>query len=145
MYRSLIVIHVITSMLFVLVAITVTTRSVAGYYKSRVYTISDKYLAGVFMGLLYLTLVNGGIMFFFIDALLKSSTDVHLALKRASMRFWVVEHFYVMTFALILSQIGRIFILRTTIDRNKFAYASFYYGMTTCITFISMVFYFIYR
>jgi hypothetical protein len=102
-------------------------------------------MAYVFMGLLYLTLVHGIILYFFIDPSSKSPMDIQHAMKQASLRFWVVEHFYVMTFALILSQIGGIFIRKTTIDKNRFAYASYYYGIATFITLISMIFYFIYR
>jgi hypothetical protein len=145
MYKTLILIHVFTSALFVMVALAVTTRSLIGYQKRLAYTTADRVLALLFISLLYVTLVNGVIMYFFIDPLLKSSADIQLALKRASMRFWVVEHFYVMTFALILSQIGGIFVRKTTMDRNRFGYASFYYGLATCITIISMVFYLVNR
>ena len=145
MYRSLIILHIITSSIFVLVAVTLTTRSFVGYRKNLPYTKKDRTLALVFLSLLYLTLINGAIMYFFISPLLKSSTDVQLVLKRASMQFWVVEHFYVMTFALMLSQIGGILIRKTTVNRNRFGYASFYYGLTTSITLISLVFYLIYR
>jgi hypothetical protein len=127
-------------------AIFITIRSVLGYYQSRVYSSSDKLMANIFLALLYLTLINGAIMYFFINPSLKApATDISQAIKRASLRFWVVEHFYVMTFALILSQIGRIFIRKTTNDKNRFAYASFYYGIATLITVISMTFYFIYK
>lgn len=145
MYQFLIVLHIITSSVFVLVAIAVTARSIEGWSKNLKYSKIDKYMAYLFMALLYLTLVHGIIMYFFIDPSSKSTMDIQHAIKRASLRFWVVEHFYFMTFALILSQIGGIFIRKTTIDRNRFAYASFYYGIATLITVVSVTFYFIYR
>jgi hypothetical protein len=95
--------------------------------------------------LLYITLVNGIVMYFIIDPASKSSTDIQVVLKKASLRFWVVEHFYVMTFALILSQIGKIFVRKSTNDRNRFGYSAFYYGTATFITIVSVIFYFIYR
>jgi hypothetical protein len=145
MYRTLVLLHIITSIIFVLVAVTLTTKSIVGYRRNLSYTNTDRYLSIVFISLLYLTLINGGIMYFFVNPLLKSSTDIQVVLKRASMQFWVVEHFYVMTFALILSQIGGILVRKTTINRNRFGYASFYYGLTTLITMVSMVFYLVYR
>ncbi len=141
----MILLHVFTSALFLVVAVTLSVRSLAGWFKNLVYIKKDKYLALLFMGLLYLTLINGIIMYFFIDPASKSSIDIQHAVKQASLRFWVVEHFYVMTFALILSQIGGIFIRKTTGDRNRFGYASFYYGIATLITVVSMTFYMIYR
>lgn len=145
MYKFLILFHVITSSFFMVVAITITVRSVTGLSKNLNYTKTDKYLSNLFMLLLYLTLVHGIVLYFFIDPSSKSTMDVQSAIKQTSLRFWVVEHFYFMTFALILSQIGGIFIRKTTIDRNRFAYASFYYGIATLITVVSVTFYFIYR
>lgn len=141
----MIIFHIITSCVFMFVAVALTTRSVLGWSKKLNYSTLDRYMALLFLVLLYLTLVNGIIMYFFIDPSLKPSVDMQHAIKRASSRFWVVEHFYFMTFALILSQIGRVFIRKTTIDRSRFAYASFYYGIATFITIISVTFYFIYR
>ncbi|MDO9580419.1 MAG: hypothetical protein Q7J06_07605 [Bacteroidales bacterium] len=145
MYKYLILLHIITSSVFIVVAIAITVRSIAGWSKNLQYSKTDKYLRTLFMVLLYLTLVHGIIMYFFIDPASKSAVDIQHAIKRASLRFWVVEHFYIMTFALILAQIGGIFIRKTTIDKSRFAYASFYYGIATLITIISMTFYFIYR
>jgi hypothetical protein len=145
MYRLLLLIHIITSCIFVIVAVTLTTRSVIGWSKDLQYSKKDKYMAFLFLMLLYITLVNGIIMYFLIDPASKSPADIQLAIKRASLRFWVVEHFYVMTFALILSQIGGIFIRKSTTDRNRFGYAAFYYGIATLITMVSVTFYFIYR
>lgn len=145
MYKFLVLLHIITSCLFLLVAIATTVRSIAGWSKGFNYSSTDKYLRIIFMILLYLTLIHGIIMYFFIDPSSKSAVDAQHALKQASLRFWVVEHFYFMTFALILAQIGGIFIRKTTIDKNRFAYASFYYGIATLITIISVTFYFIYR
>jgi len=145
MYKFLILLHIITSSVFIVVAIAITARSIAGWSKNLNYSKIDKYLKNLFMVLLYLTLVHGIIMYFFIDPASKSAVDIQHATKRASLRFWVVEHFYFMTFALFLAQIGGIFISKTTIDKNRFAYASFYYGIATFITVISVTFYFIYR
>ncbi|MFA5819414.1 MAG: hypothetical protein WC854_09070 [Bacteroidales bacterium] len=145
MYKFLILLHVITSSVFIVVALAITVRSIAGWSKNLKYSKTDKYMINLFMILLYLTLLHGIIMYFFIDPSSKSTMDIQSAIKRASLRFWVVEHFYFMTFALVLSQIGGIFIRKTTIDKNRFAYASFYYGIATLITVVSVAFYFIYR
>ena len=145
MYEFLLHLHIITSSVFIVVAIAIISRSIAGWSKNLNYSKIDKYLRNLFIILLYLTLVHGIIMYFFIDPASKSAADIQYAIKRASLRFWVVEHFYSMTFALILAQIGGIFIRKTTSHKNRFAYASFYYGIATFITIISVTFYFIYR
>ena len=145
MYEFLLHLHIITSSVFIVVAIAITIRSIAGWSKNLNYSKIDKYLRNLFIILLYLTLVHGIIMYFFIDPSTKSTMDIQHAIRQASLRFWVVEHFYFMTFALVLAQIGGIFIRKTTSHKNRFAYASFYYGIATFITIISVTFYFIYR
>jgi hypothetical protein len=145
MYRFMLIFHIVISCLFMLVAIALTTRSITGWLKNFSYSKKDTYLALLFLIFLYITLVNGVIMYFFIDPALKSTTDIHFAMKRASLRFWVVEHFYFMTFALVLSQIGGIFIRKTTNNKSRFMYSTFYYGVATLITIISVGFYLIYR
>ncbi len=145
MYKVLFLLHIIASSVFIGVAIAITVRSVAGWLKGMIYSKTDTYLRKLFIGLLYFTLVNGIIMYFIIDPVSKSDIDIQNAIKRASLRFWVVEHFYFMTFALILAQIGGIFIRKSKTDKSRFGYAGFYYGSATAITLISMLFYFIYR
>ena len=145
MYKTLVTLHIITSAIFLVIALTLTFRSIVRWSKSMDYTKTDKYLRTAFMVLLYLTLIHGIIMYFFVDPSSKSAFDIEHAIKRSSLRFWVIEHFYVMTFALILSQIGGVFIRKTTIDKARFGYTSFYYGIATFITIMSMTFYFIYR
>jgi hypothetical protein len=145
MYKFFILQHIITSSVFLLVAVAYTFRSVIGWSKNLTYTKTDKYISYLFLILLYLTLVNGFIMYFFIAPSSKTAMDIHYAMKRASLRFWAVEHFYFMTFALILTQIGSIFIRKTTNNKSRFGYTSFYYGIATLITMVSLSFYFIYR
>lgn len=146
MYQFFIIFHIISSTIFIAVAVALTLRSGLGWLNGWTYNKVDRIFSLTFMGLLYLTLIHGVIMYFFIDPASKLPTlDIHQAMKQASLRFWVIEHFYVMTFALILSQIGGIFIRKAALDKSRFAYASFYYGIATFITMLSMIFYFIYR
>jgi hypothetical protein len=145
MYSRSLLFHIVTSSFFVIIAIVLTIRSITGWTKDLKYSKTDKYLAFVFLILLYITLVNGALMYFLVDNSSKTATDINFAIKRASLRFWVVEHFYVMTFALILSQIGGIFIRKSTRDKDRFGYAAFYYGIATLITIISVTSYFFYR
>ena len=145
MYQFLLLFHIISSIIFVLVAVILSGRSILGWVNHWSYVKIDKVLSVIFMGLLYLTLAHGIFMYFIDPGAKPHPMDIHQAMKQASLRFWVIEHFYVMTFALILSQIGWIFIQKTKIDKSRFAYASFYYGIATIITMLSMIFYFIYR
>jgi hypothetical protein len=146
MYQFIIVFHVITSCIFVIIASYISTRSVAGWIKGWTYTKADNNLAIGLIGLLYLSLFLGIILYFFIsDDAKVAGMDVQHAMKRVSAKFWAIEHFSVMTFALILSQIGRIFTNNSVNNKIRHGYAAFYYGMATFFTIFSLVFYLINR
>jgi hypothetical protein len=145
MYRLMMVFHIAVSCTFFMLAIGVSVRSLAGWIRGLRYTKADFYSAHALLIMLYLTLVNGFIMYFFIDPSLRGTPDIAMAVKSATLRFWVVEHFYFMTFALVLTQIGTIFINKTAVDKSRFMYGTFYYGITTLITMSSMILYLINR
>jgi len=146
MYRIFILTHVATSCIFMVIAIWLTLRSFVGWKYNRIYNKTDQRLTNTFLALLYMTMILGVAMYFFIEPSIKlAGLDSQHLVKHLAMRFWAVEHLYVMTFALILSQIGRVFIVSTTTNSNRFGYALFYYGLATLITIVSMIFYFIYR
>ncbi|HEY4784410.1 MAG TPA: hypothetical protein VIH57_00110, partial [Bacteroidales bacterium] len=67
MYQLLILFHVISSTIFVMVALVLSSRSILGWLNGWSYAGVDKVLSYIFMGLLYLTLLHGIIMYFFID------------------------------------------------------------------------------
>jgi hypothetical protein len=92
----------------------------------------------LFLVLLYLGLILGVILYFMLDPESKPGMlSLQEAQENATQRFWAIEHFTIMLFALILSQIGRIFTIKNITDRQKFKYAIFYFGIATLFTFIS--------
>jgi hypothetical protein len=146
MYKVLIFSHIAVSMVFMCVAIYLTFRVVIGYMRNGEYTRTDKLLTRWYLILLYINMVLGMLMYFFVDPAVKADvSELQQATKRISLQFWAVEHLYVMTFALLLSQIGQIFVSRTVSDRYRFGYSLFYFGLATLITVVSMTFYLINR
>ena len=138
MYKILISVHVWTSILFVIVAIIVCLKSFNGLLYKKVYTRNNHRLEIAFIILLYLGLILGIILYFFINVQHKQKMlSYEEALENSEQKFWAIEHFCVMLIGLILSQIGKIFTGKSISDLNKFKYSLFYYGMATLITFIS--------
>lgn len=138
MYKVLIDIHVWTSILFVLVALIVCIKSFNGLYFNKVYTTNNKRLEILFIILLYMGLVLGFVLYFFINAQSKQKMlTLEESMENASAKFWAIEHFCIMLLALIIAQIGKIFTGKNISDKYKFKYALFYYGLATIITFIS--------
>lgn len=147
MYNLILNIHIWTSLLFVVISIVLTFRVTKGYFqKKEHYSKTCIYLENSFIILLYLGLILGFLLYFFMEPankyVVKSVADVNRIL---SLRFWSVEHFSVMLFALILAQIGKIFTSKSINHLLKFKYAMIYYGSATLATLISLGFYLAYR
>lgn len=133
LFEIFILTHVITSSIFLLLAIFVLWRSITGWIKNLVFTPKDKLLDKVFLILLYFELILGIVMFFFIKRPDELSS-ISEATQNVSLRYWAIIHFSSMTFALFFCQIGWIFISHSKSSVSKFKYASLYYGMAIIIT-----------
>ena len=146
MYKLLLNTHIWTSVLFLIVSLVLCMMVVRGFIKHKPYTRTLVYLENAFIILLYLGLVLGFILYFFMEPANKyeihSMAQVNHIL---SLRFWSVEHFSVMLFALILAQIGKVFTSKSINDHAKFRYAMIYYGSATLATLISLSFYMAYK
>jgi hypothetical protein len=146
MYTVILNIHIWTSALFMLVSLVLTFLLFRGTFKrNKVYTRNYVYLENSFIILLYLGLILGIILYLMMPANRYQMTSPTEVSHIMSLRFWSVEHFSVMLFAVVLAQIGKIFTSKSHSDRNKFKYALIYYGFATLITLTSMTFYMIYK
>ncbi len=137
LYPYFIKFHVVFSVVFLLVAIAISLRSLQGWVKKRNYTKFDKTFTYTFLAFLYVDLVLGIVLYFFLRNP-EDITTVEQAVKYSSLRFWAVQHFSNMIFVVILSQIGSIFISKTVNAVRKFKYAFLYFGSATVITLISV-------
>ncbi|MBN1252406.1 MAG: hypothetical protein JXR51_03550 [Bacteroidales bacterium] len=138
MHQILIKIHVWSSILFLIVAIILCVISIIGFIKKSEFTKKHIFIENIFIALLYLGLILGIILYFFISP--NKNLDgitYEIAQKDFNSRFWAIEHFSVMLFALLLSQIGKIFTKKSIKNQDKFKYAIFYYGAATLITIFS--------
>jgi hypothetical protein len=138
MYKTIIGIHVWTSLIFIVIAVILCLRIITGLRYKRKYTKTDNRMEILFIALLYLGLFLGVILYFMLDPETKPKMlSLQEAQENAVQRFWAIEHFSIMLFALTLSQIGRIFTIKNITDNQKFRYGLFYYGLATLFTFIS--------
>jgi len=142
MYKIILNIHIWTSLLFLVVSLLLSFRLVKGFLKNETYTRNLVYMENAFIFLLYLGLVLGFVLYFLMEPSNKYEIDSVKQVNRIlSLRFWSVEHFSVMLFALILAQIGKIFTSKSINDHAKFNYAMIYYGTATVATLISLSFF----
>jgi hypothetical protein len=129
--------------LFIVISIVLTVRVTRGFFiKKEIYGKTCIYLENSFILLLYLGLILGFLLYFFMEPANKYAiTSVADVNRILSLRFWSIEHFSVMLFALILAQIGKIFTNKSISHHAKYKYAMIYYGWATIATLVSMGFY----
>ena len=145
MYQLLLHIHVWSSVLFMLVSLVFSVKLLVGIVKKSDYSSSYVFLENSFIVLLYVGLFLGIALYFLMPAnkyVIHTAAEVNHIL---SLRFWSIEHFSVMLFAVLLAQIGKIFTSKSYMNESKFRYALFYYGFATALTLTSMTFYIIYK
>lgn len=116
--------HIVFSTLFTIVSVAILWRSGIGFAAKKDYTKFDRTLSINYLVLLYIQLVLGLILYFVLGDLSAKGTD------GASFRFWALEHFVVMMFALFLSQIGWILIKNSKQDVVKHRNTLFYFGIS---------------
>ena len=146
MHQILIRVHVWSSILFSIIAVVLCLYLTIGIISKHEFSKKHIYLENTFIALLYLGLILGTILYFFIESDENiGRLTVEQAQKTIDSRFWAIEHFSVMLFALLIAQIGKVFTLKAVNSKNKFKYALFYYGSATSITFISTGFYLYYK
>jgi hypothetical protein len=145
MYEIFINIHIWASILFSLTAIVLCLYYIKSIITETEFSKVHLFLENTFIALLYFGLILGIVLYFFI----RPDDNVQITIEQAraamSSRFWSIEHFSVMLFALMLAQIGKIFTVRSSLSKDKLKYALFYYGSATIVTFTSTGFYLYYR
>lgn len=132
-------IHIIISVITLVAGFVTIALSVRGLTRQREYGAADRWSSLVFHIALYLQLVLG----FLIYITLRSSLDGPLwevpdTENDASLRFWAIEHIALMIFALFLTQLGRIFIRRSSASHRQFRASLFYYGTSLALILFSM-------
>jgi bacteriorhodopsin len=130
-------IHGFVSTLFTLTALTVLVLSVRGWSLKKPYTNWDKKIAILFLVLLYIQLVLGILLYFVLGHSPKGAESIEAAMEQTSFRYWALEHFIIMIFALFLSQIGWVFIRKSKLDSNKHKNTVFYFGISILLIIIS--------
>jgi len=140
MYENVIDLHIVISVLFIIIALILIGRSLISLLRPLCFKKFDNILSIAFLAFMYVQLVSGVLLYFFLDPADGSNINSFEAvMKNNNLRFWAIEHVSLMLFALVLTQIGYIFLSRSTRDNKKFRNIGFFYGVSTLVVVISMV------
>lgn len=134
MYKILIYTHIIVSSLSIVLSTIVSYISVKGWLFRKKYKSINRSFEFLFIVFLYLNSILGLVLYFFLSPQSKAKMmNFSEAQKNADLKYWIIEHFCIMLFALLISHIGHIFTGKRIPDNYKYKYASFYYGIATLL------------
>ena len=136
-YPYFISFHVVFSVVFLLTAIFITVYSLRGWIKDKSYNKFENNLRNTFLILLYVDLVLGIILYFFMQKPTDASTAEE-AMEYAYFRFWAIQHFANMVFIVIICTIGNLFIKKTSKPVKKHKYSFLYFGVSTVLILITV-------
>jgi heme A synthase len=127
-------IHILTSIAFLLFAISLITRSIIGISKHKAYTGVDRFLAYATIITLYVQLFLGVFLFTNYGPLSGNQfQEVADNARLASNRLWPIQHIVLMFFALMIATLGLILSAKSKVDRDKHKKILIYYVIAILI------------
>ena len=138
MYESVIGFHMVVSALFILLGMVTTVWAIRGWSRKASCPRSFLKLSWTFIHVLYLQLITGVVLYFFLKPEPASALlSMEEAMSQDRLRFWAIEHVSLMLFSLCLAQVGRLVIKQISTDWKKYRAATFYYGISLLMTLVS--------
>ncbi|MDN5214267.1 hypothetical protein QQ020_19470 [Fulvivirgaceae bacterium BMA12] len=128
MYEIFLFIHSWLRWIVLILGLLVIIKSFFGWQGKKTYGKADNALSGSFIGILHLQLLIGLVLYFFLSPITTSAfQDFGGAMKAASLRYWAVEHIFVMILAVVIAQIGRTRSKKASGNVKKFKSVTIFY------------------
>ncbi|SMD32090.1 hypothetical protein SAMN04488029_0430 [Reichenbachiella faecimaris] len=120
MYNVLLFAHSWLRWIVLILALINIYKSFVGTRGNLTYSKSEKSLAAAFVGSLHLTFLFGLILYFISPYAYQAFAGSESVMKNATLRFWAVEHAFVMFIAIAMASIGKAKAKKATTDSEKF-------------------------
>ncbi|MEQ9298859.1 MAG: hypothetical protein RIF33_09860 [Cyclobacteriaceae bacterium] len=121
MYDFFLIVHSWLRWITLLLAVVVIFKSYAGWFVGGTYSRGDNGLAASFVGTLHLQLLIGLVLYVFLSPITSAAfQDFGAAMKDSAVRYWAVEHIFVMIIGIIIAQVGRTKAKKSYGDVKKF-------------------------
>jgi hypothetical protein len=130
MYEILLFIHSWLRWILLLLGIIVIIRSYVGWFGNKNYLKSDNTMSVSLVVVFHIQLVIGLLLYFIFSSITQSTfQNFGLAMKDSQLRYWAVEHIFIMVLSVVIAQIGRIQIKKTHSNTNKHRNSAIYFTM----------------
>jgi hypothetical protein len=130
MYPFLLFIHSWLRWILLLLAVVVIIRAFYGWIENKDFTGTDNKSTIYLVALFHLQLVIGLILYFFLSPITTGAfQDFGMAMKYSALRYWAVEHIFIMLLSIVIAQVGRVQIRKAHADRSKFRNSAIYFTL----------------
>jgi hypothetical protein len=125
---------------FVLLALVITlVKYLTSWLGNHSWKKTDNILAIVFTSIMDIQLLTGLALYFFLSPLTKIAfSDMGAAMKNADLRFYAVEHIFLMLIAVVLVHIGRAKSKKALFDVSKFKIALIYFSLAFVLVIVGI-------
>ncbi|MEO9802281.1 MAG: hypothetical protein ABJF04_03490 [Reichenbachiella sp.] len=120
MYSILLYSHSWLRWIILILALVNIYKSFIGSRGTIPYSKGEKGLAAAFVGCLHLTFVLGLILYFVSPYAYQAFGGAESVMKNATLRYWAVEHVFVMLLAIAAASIGKAKAKKAETDAAKF-------------------------
>lgn len=130
MYTGLLHTHNLFRWLVLLVIVLAVIFALTGWFKKREWTKKDN-IAGLLLTIFVdIQFLVGIVLYAFVSPITKAAfNDFGAAMKNSDLRFYAVEHIFLMIIALVLIHIGRAKSKKAVAPWKKHRNATIYYGI----------------
>ncbi|WP_258098030.1 hypothetical protein [Marinoscillum pacificum] len=127
MYTLFLHLHSVIRWIVLILALVLIIKSVIkGNYGKL-----DNILSASFVGMMDLMFLLGLILYVFLSPITKTAfSDFGAAMSNSAIRFWAVEHIFVMIVAIAVAHIGRSKSKKATDSNKKFKFQLIFYGIS---------------
>jgi hypothetical protein len=139
MYSIFLPLHSILRWLLVIAALAAVGRAFAGWLGKKAWNKTDDRLGVAFTSLMDLQLLVGLILYGFLSPITQTAfQNFGGAMGNAVMRFFAVEHIFMMVIAVVLSHIGRSLSKKGASDLLKHRRAAIWFGLALLVVLVAI-------
>lgn len=140
MYSSILIFHIIISIVLSVVALFIVIRSLVGLIRNFKFSNFQDYYIPVFaVTLLYIELILGLLLYTIHMNKLEDFISQTNANDYFSSRFWAIEHTILMFFAIIFGHLGLVYAKNLVNSQSKFRMNLMYFGLSFILILISLI------
>ena len=135
----LLFLHSWTRWIILILGLIVIIQGYSGWKGNKLFLKGHNTRSAIFVGFFHLQVLMGLIIYFALSPVVQTAfEDFGVAMKNSDLRFWAVEHGFIMIVAAVVAQIGRIKIKKAASDVLKHK-ATFVYFLIALILVLSRI------